>query len=279
MIIENEKHSSRCAFIIVTYNSKNDIYDCIYSIKKFHPESGIFVIDNNSSDGTAEILNKIQDINLTILPVNSGFSGGNNLAIKKAIDHGFDFFFLFNPDSRLTQKILHPLINLAIEQKALVGPVIRHFNSGEIQSIGGTYNKIFSSFYLTKEKKIYKSNSIEVNWILGAALLISKEIILNCGYLDENFFPATFEDASYCIEAKKKGFKSFIDLQTNILHKGATSSGGDRKYLLRIIKNKYYYALTYQNNLFFITTIFENTLRFLYHKYFGILKQKNSSSN
>ena len=174
MIIENEKHSSRCAFIIVTYNSKNDIYDCIYSIKKFHPESGIFVVDNNSSDGTDQLLNDIEDINLTILPVNSGFSGGNNLAIKKAINYGFDFFFLFNPDARLTQKILDSLLNLAIEKKALVGPVIRHFNSGEIQSIGGTFNKIFSSFYLSKDKKIYKSNRIEVKWILGAGLLISK---------------------------------------------------------------------------------------------------------
>ena len=276
-LIKNQQLSNKCAFLIVTYNSREDIRDCISSIKKFHSESGIFVVDNNSLDGTKEILREIEGINLTILPVNSGYPGGNNLAIKKAKECGYSFFFLFNPDARLTHKILNSLIKLSIEKKALVGPIIKDFNSGKIQSIGGKFNPIFSLFFIsnkiTKRDLIQKRNFVKVDWILGAALFISNEIVEKCGYFDENFFPASLEDSCYCIEARKLGIPSLIDLNTNILHKGGTSSGGDKKYLLRIIRNRFYYALIYQKNLFFITTIIESSLRYLYHKFFGILRK------
>ena len=267
--------SQKCAFIIVTYNSKDDIKECVLSIKTYHPECGIYLIDNNSTDGTKELIQTIENINLTILQVNSGFAGGSNLGIKKALRDNYEYFFLFNPDARIYKKTINSLINLSKTKKGLVGPIIKDFYSGEIQSIGGKFYPIFSYFRIIKKHNNLIKNYVKIDWILGAALLISKEIINKCGYLDENFFPATFEDSSYCIEARKKGFLSFIDLDSSIKHKGGTSSGGDQKYLLRIIKNKFYYALTYQNTLFFITTNIENSLRLIYHKFFGILKGKN----
>lgn len=269
--------TSKCAFIIVTYNSKKDISECINSIKSFHPECGIFVVDNDSKDGTKEILKSIEGIELILLPVNSGFSGGNNLGIKKAIQKNYEYFLLFNPDARLDQKIIEPLINLNLNTKGLVGPVIKDYYTGKVQSIGGTFNPLFSHFYLQKKEFSKEKEFIKVEWILGASILISKEIIKKCGFLDENFFPATFEDSSYCIEAKKKRIYSYINLKTSVMHKGATSSGGDEKYLLRILKNRYYYALTYQNIFFFLTTILENSLRFIYHKIFGVLKKTRIS--
>lgn len=266
------KQSDKCAFIIVTYNSVNDIQECINSIKEFHPECGIYVVDNNSSDGTSELLSSIRDINLTLLPVNSGFSGGNNYAIKKALSDNYEYVFLFNPDSRLTSKIIDSLINLSSTKKCLVGPVIYNFDAKTIQSVGGKYNPLFSHFRVDQNFST-DNNYKKVDWILGASLFISKNIIQKCGYFDEGFFPASLEESSYCIEARKKGVNSFIDLNSSVLHKGATSSGGSKNYLLRIIKNRYYYAMTYQNLFFFFTTIIESTLRYTYHKIFGILKK------
>ena len=188
----------------------------------------------------------------------------------------YEYFLLFNPDARLDQKIIEPLINLNLNTKGLVGPVIKDFYTGKVQSIGGTFNPLFSHFYIQKKEFAREKEFIKVEWILGASILISKEIIKKCGFFDENFFPASLEDSSYCIEAKKKGIYSYINLKTSVIHKGATSSGGDKKYLLRILKNRFYYALTYQNIFFFLTTILESSLRFIYHKTFGILKKKKT---
>ena len=271
-MIDGKGLSAKCAFIIVTYNSRNDIEECISSIKKFEPNCGIYVVDNNSSDGTKEILMNIKGINLSKLPVNSGYAGGNNLAIKSAINDKYEYFFLFNPDARLTEKIVESLITISDQKFALVGPVIKDFLSNKIQSVGGGFNKLSSQFNIYK--KINKSDNgfKKVDWILGAALLISKKIISKCGLLDEEFFPASYEDASYCIQAKLKGIDSLIDLNSSLIHKGATSSGGEKNYLLRNIKNRYYYSLKYQNTIFFIASVFLNTLRYLYHKLFGKLK-------
>ena len=272
---EEDDLCNKCAFIIVTYNSIKDIKHCINSIKNFHPECGIYIVDNNSTDGTGEILKSIERIHLEILPVNSGFSGGNNLAIKQAIKDGYKYFFLFNPDSRLTEKIIGSLIHLSNKRKAIVGPIIKDFHTGKVQSIGGTFNPFFSHFYITQEKTNYSDKPFKkVSWILGAAFLLSESIIKKCGYLDENFFPACYEDSTYCLEAQKKGVESFINLKTSILHKGGTSSGGESKYLMRILKNRFYFALKYQNILFFITTVAEISLRYFYHRLFGKLKTK-----
>ena len=110
---------------------------------------------------------------------------------------------LFNPDARLNQKIIEPLIKLNIRTNGLVGPVIRDFYTGKIQSIGGTFNPFFFAFLCIKKRTSKDKESIKVEWILGASLLISKKTINKCGLLDENFFPASLEDSSYCIEAKK----------------------------------------------------------------------------
>ena len=272
-LINREKClSSKCAFIIVTYNSKNDIKECIFSIKSFEPNCGIYVVDNNSSDGTKEILDNIEGINLSKLPVNSGFSGGSNLAIKLAIKDNYEYFFLFNPDARLNKKIINSLISISEKENALVGPVIYDFFSNKIQSVGGRFNKLSSDFYISKKLNKSDNNLKKVDWILGAALLVSKRIINECGLLDEEFFPATFEDATYCIKAKERGINSLIDLNSSLIHKGGTSSGGEKNYLFRMIKNRYYFSLKYQNNIFFITSIFLNSLRYIYHKLFGKLK-------
>ena len=218
-----------------------------------------------------DILKNFDGINLTLLEVNSGYAGGNNLAIKKAILDNYKFLFLFNPDSILTSKIIDSMIDISEKNNALVGPVIFHADSKNIQSIGGTFNPFFSHFNVSKKVSNSK-DKLEVDWILGAALMIPSKVIKVCGFLDEQFFPATLEESSYCMQAKNKGFKSIIDLGSSVDHKGGTSSGGDKKYLLRLIKNRYYYALRYQNLFFFCTTIVENSLRYIYHKVFGLLK-------
>ena len=106
MPTKNKRDPKECAFIIVTYNSEKDIFDCITSIKSYHPECGIYVVDNNSVDGTKHILNSIKNINLTLLEVNSGFAGGSNLGIKKALEDKYKYFLLFNPDARINTKII-----------------------------------------------------------------------------------------------------------------------------------------------------------------------------
>ena len=208
--------SQKCAFIIVTYNSKDDIKECVLSIKTYHPECGIYLIDNNSTDGTKELIQTIENINLTILQVNSGFAGGSNLGIKKALKDNYEYFFLFNPDARIYKKTINSLINLSKIKKGLVGPIIKDFYSGEIQSIGGKFYPIFSYFRIIKKHNNLIKNYVKIDWILGAALLISKEIINKCGYLDENFFPGYFEDNDYRYRIIQSGASvDAIPLQAN----------------------------------------------------------------
>ncbi|OXM14207.1 glycosyltransferase family 2 protein [Paenibacillus herberti] len=96
---------------IVTYNSVEDIEGCLECIRaQSYPIEKIVVLDNASSDGTAELLRRIGG-GLTVVesPENTGFAGGQNRALAEADS---DYALVLNPDVRM-----HPdYVRLLVEQ-------------------------------------------------------------------------------------------------------------------------------------------------------------------
>ena len=88
----------KIAFIIVTFNGENYIKKCIESIIKYFPNSYIIVVDNNSKDGTQELLKNLRVDHLIISPLNMGFGRANNLGLRHALQTNCDTFFLVNQD-------------------------------------------------------------------------------------------------------------------------------------------------------------------------------------
>jgi hypothetical protein len=85
--------------IIVNYNVKYFIEQCLHSVVKAvkNIDSEIFVVDNNSVDGSCEMIrSKFSQVNLIENKVNLGFSKANNQAIKKSKGK---YILLLNPDT------------------------------------------------------------------------------------------------------------------------------------------------------------------------------------
>ncbi|SDS95272.1 Glycosyl transferase family 2 [Paenibacillaceae bacterium GAS479] len=96
---------------IVTYNSVEDIEGCLECVRaQSYPIEKIVVLDNASSDGTAELLRRIgQGLTVVESPENTGFAGGQNRALAEADS---DYALVLNPDVRL-----HPdYVRLLVEQ-------------------------------------------------------------------------------------------------------------------------------------------------------------------
>src|SRR5271157_5385399 len=110
------------SIVIVSYNVKDFLYSCIVSIRKSKLTVEIIVVDNNSSDGSIEMVKeKFPFVKRIINTENLGFSYANNQGIALATS---DNILLLNPDTELKDGSLEKMISYLQAQKELciIGP-------------------------------------------------------------------------------------------------------------------------------------------------------------
>ncbi|MBI4779029.1 glycosyltransferase family 2 protein [Candidatus Falkowbacteria bacterium] len=206
------------SIIITPRNVKEKLKDtlrALYESKNANFE--IFVVDNNSTDGTAEIAKKYYpQVKLIINPENLGFSKANNQAIKQAAGR---YILLLNPDMRVFDDTLSRMISWMdrhdeawvtgcklIDESARVIKQARRFPTlldqlAIILRIPHIFPAVLDK-YLRNDFDY--SRSALVNSIKGGFFMISRRAIERIGLLDEQFF-LWFEKADYCRRVKAAG--------------------------------------------------------------------------
>ena len=116
--------SKNLTFIVVTYNSKKVIYDCLNSIPKdFHK----LIIENSSDDELKKELEQNYDNTKVILSKNVGMGAGNNLGIIKS---NTQYVYVLNPDVLLKGDTLSKINNSIkkLDDFAILSPVSDNLN-------------------------------------------------------------------------------------------------------------------------------------------------------
>ena len=107
------------SIIIVNYNGAEDTIECVKSLNKINYDNyKIFVIENGSSKKpTKEQIDYLKGQTVYIESAeNLGFSGGNNIGIRKAIENEFDYMLLLNNDTTVEPDFLSILIDAATKK-------------------------------------------------------------------------------------------------------------------------------------------------------------------
>ena len=100
----------KLSIVIVNYNVKFFLEHCLHSVGKAIKdlEAEVFVVDNNSVDGSVEMVqDKFPDVKLIANKDNVGFSRANNQAIREANGR---FLFILNPDTIVQEDTFQTLI-------------------------------------------------------------------------------------------------------------------------------------------------------------------------
>ncbi|MBU1074842.1 glycosyltransferase family 2 protein [Patescibacteria group bacterium] len=218
--------------VIVTWNGERLIRDCLNSVYgQNKSDFGVIVVDNNSIDGTKEIIREsFKDVILIENDENLGFAAGNNVGIKKALSLGTDYVCLLNQDTEVSNNFAENCVKYLVENKkvGLASPIILFTNSEKIWFAG---SRIFCGREIlahatTKigehtDKKISLSefsNNSHVDWIPACALFVKKDVFEKIGLLDEKFFMYG-EDVDFSLRAKIAGYELGIIDSTTIIHK------------------------------------------------------------
>ena len=203
--------SNNLTFVIVTFNSRKVIYDCLNSLPKdFHK----LIIENSSDKELKKELEQNYDKTEVVLSKNIGMGAGNNLGIIKSNTR---YVYVLNPDVVLKNDTILNINNSISELNnfAILSPV--------------SDNLDYPNYKLNFSKSQNYNDSIirDVEEIDGYSMIINKDYFDKSVFFDEKFF-LYLENVDLCLRAKKKGGKLFIITNSRIHHLGAKAV--DDKY-------------------------------------------------
>lgn len=195
-----------CA-VVVTYNRLNSLKICLENLsKQTRKVDEIIVVNNSSTDGTAEWLEKHTGI-FVVNQANSGSSGGFYTGIKLGFERNFDWIWCLDDDIYPLPNTLENLLKYSSISKC-IHPLKRDSNNNEIyweNYFHPGYGKIFFSPNLSFRNG---KQWCAVNTGCFEGMLIHKDIVQKVGYPDRRFF-IDGDDLIY-------GF--YISLYTNVIY-------------------------------------------------------------
>ncbi len=260
------------SIVIVTFNAIKHIESCLESIYKTTPPPFVEVIiaDNDSTDGTAELIRrKFPDVRLIENRSNLGFGPANNRGTE--LSNGKYILFL-NDDTIVCEKSLAKMISFMDDNKDIgaLGPKLLNPDYS-LQPSMSRYPSvwrnigyaIFPKAYLLNNEIMRKLLSIfssqenlgrygshnkicDTDFPKGACLLVRRSVIEQVGLFDENIFFFS-EEAELCYRIKKAGWRVVFYPDAEIIHIGGSTSGREvdkvpgRRFIQKHKSNLYFF--------------------------------------
>ncbi len=239
--------------IIVSYNAVDFLKLCLHSVfsacKSLQAE--VFVVDNNSSDKSAEMVAKdFPQCNLIANKNNPGFSVANNQAIKKA---NGKYILILNPDTIVAEDTFTKLIAFMDANSNVGSSGIKMIDgSGSflpeskrgIPTPWTSFCKMSGLSAFFKKSKLFneyhkgyipENKTHETEILAGAFMFIRKKALDKSGLFDESFFMYG-EDIDLSYRIIQSGYKNYYFADSTIIHFKGESTNKDKIYRDRFYK-------------------------------------------
>ncbi len=237
------------SIIIVNYNVKYFLEQCLASVLSAteYIAAEIFVIDNNSSDGSINYLEpKFPSVHFIVNEENEGFAKANNKAL--AYCNG-DYVLYLNPDTIICENCISRCIQFFENNTGCGGVGVRMIDgSGNFlpESKRAFPSPMASFFKLTGLAKLFPHSKLfnkyalghldefknhEVDVLAGAFLMSRRRIVEACKGFDDIFFMYG-EDIDLSYRIQKMGYKNYYLSDIGIIHfKGESLKKGSSNHV------------------------------------------------
>jgi len=222
------------SIIILNYKSAGLTRQCLKSIREASPDIDleVFVVDNNSGDNVIKMVeDQFPKVKTLAAPYNMGFAAGNNLGMKKASGR---YIMILNPDITVSPGSLEKMIKYMDEHErvGLIAPQLLNPDKTVQRSCYQFPTPMIPIYRRTPFGKTDSGKAIikkylmddwdhqdakEVDWCLGASLMIRKKAIEEVGMFDERYF-MYFEDADWCRRFWSAGWKVVYFPEVKMIH-------------------------------------------------------------
>mgnify|MGYP006288090617 FL=1 len=229
----------RLSIIIVSWNVCEQVCDCLQSIECNAPGCSheVILIDNASSDGTVEtVRRRFPNVALIANEHNDGFAKANNEGICRSSG---EYILLLNPDTIVHRHSLDPLIDFMQNNEDIgaCGPRLLN-EDGTIQASARRFPTLRNTFYFYtiarffglfrghykkwRMKDFDHAHQMDVDQVMGAALIVRRTAMEQMDGLDEAFF-MYYEEVDLCYRLKQAGWRVVFTPTAEITHLGGQS--------------------------------------------------------
>lgn len=236
--------------VIVSYRVTDLAIDCLHSVAAEIDSvqgSHVALCENGTGGNAAARLQATIDQNgwgtwctLTVLPINLGFTGGNNAVIRPAFasEDSPDYVLLLNSDTIVRPGAFKALVDF-MDQNPRVG-----IAGSRLEEPDGTPQR--SAFRFQSPLSEFEANlklgmvtrllsrwlvappvrdeTFATDWVSGASMIIRRDVMRDVGLLDESYY-TYFDDIDYCFNAKEKGWPTWYVPASRVVHLVGQSTG------------------------------------------------------
>lgn len=242
--------SPTLSIIIVSWNVRDLLRVCLHSIQRAQGQLAleVIVVDSASADGSADMVRaEFPHVRLMACETNVGFSKGNNLGFAAAQG---EYLLCLNPDTEIVGAALQQMVThlQTHPEIGVVGPQLR-YPDGSVQSSRRRFPTLATGFFegtlleqwfprnrfASRYRMSDQSDDVaqEVDWLVGAAFLLRREIYRQTGGFDESFFMYS-EELDWHKRIKANGWRIVYLPTAQIAHHENRSS--DQTGALRYIR-------------------------------------------
>jgi N-acetylglucosaminyl-diphospho-decaprenol L-rhamnosyltransferase len=224
--------------IVVSWNVRDLLRRCLSSIVAAGDSCEIVVVDNGSTDGSPEMVRaEFPHVRLVANAENRGFTAANNQGLALAAGR---YLLLLNPDAEVVGDALATMTTYMDDHPAIgaLGPQLR-YPDGRLQSSRRRFptfatalvestvvqewwrdNRILQRYYLADRP----ADAVQqVDWVVGACLLVRRAAYEGVGGLDEGFFMYS-EELDWCRRIKSAGWEIvYLPAAVVVHHEGKSS--------------------------------------------------------
>lgn len=220
------------SIIIVNWNTKDDLDNCLYSLQNVDNvnDIDIIVIDNDSKDGSREMVKeKYPNVQCINSGANIGFGNANNIGINLV---NSEYTMFLNPDTIIEEKSITKMVEAMKKDASIgaVGPKMKYPN-GKVQQLGiqwfpSPFTEFISLLFLTYStmqsfRYILPLHNPNMNGyvrkLYGGCMLVKTELLKSVGGFDKRFFMYG-EDVDLCIKILNTGYHLYYCAEAEVIH-------------------------------------------------------------
>jgi len=227
-----EDGSVKLSIIIVNYNGRRFLDECLDSIRRLVLSSHeVIIVDNASADGSAEyIATHFPEVHLISSAENLGFTGGNNAGARVAKG---ELLLLLNNDTKLLTSLDQAILAFERAELGVLGVHLFYGDGRNQASVGyqhtpirillswlglARFSRLPRMFRRTETApEFYDHDHQQVDWVSGAFLMTRRDLWNSIGGLDERYFMYV-EDADYCKQVRNAGFEVAYLPTVKVIH-------------------------------------------------------------